>query len=199
MSVPLNAHETHVEEIIRDPTITYRNSISIETPLEIWEMGLDNIYLVGRLWGIYGFKPAYHVTRIDSGIHVVDPTGITGDVWPAGRSNRSRLFYGHGRVNHIALPGFFNADGVIIFEWRPTPTMLLIDVKIFLLGNNWISRAVMRLISGPLIRLIEHRFDSNLKDLRTIIRDIVHETAMVRNRLDDALNIEFEKAFPLKK
>jgi hypothetical protein len=194
--VPLQAYDVHVEEIINNPTATYQKAISIDATPEIWNRGLDNLYLVGRLWGIYRFQPAYQVTRTDSGLHVVDPTGIIGDVRQVGRTDLSRCFYGRGRVNHLALPSFFTADGVILFEWATERDRLLVEVKIFMLGNNWISRAVMKLISGPLIRLIDYRFTRNLEDTKKIIRDIADEPDKVRNGLAGPLRDDFNKAFP---
>jgi hypothetical protein len=195
---PLQAYEAYVEEIINNPTATYQKAISIDATPEIWSRVLDNLYLVGRLWGIYRFQPAYQVTRTDSGLHVVDPTGIIGDVRQVGRTDLSRCFYGRGRVNHLALPSFFTADGVILFEWTTERNRLLVEVKIFMLGNNWISRVVMSLISGPLIRLIDYRFTRNLEDTKKIIRDIADEPDKVRNGLTGPLRDDFNRTFPAK-
>jgi hypothetical protein len=78
--VSLQAYDARVEEIIGNPTVIYQKAFGVDTTPEIWNRVLDNLYLMGRLWGIYRFQPAYRVTRTDSGLHVVDPTGIIGDV-----------------------------------------------------------------------------------------------------------------------
>jgi hypothetical protein len=114
--VPIQAYDVHVEEIIRNPTVIYQKAFGVDTTPEIWNRVLDNLYLIGRLWGIYRFQPAYQVTRTDSGLHVVDPTGIIGDIQQVGRSDLFRCFYGRGEFNHWAVPSFFTADGVIMFE-----------------------------------------------------------------------------------
>jgi len=71
------------------------------------------------------------------------------------------------------------------------------EVKIFMLGNNWISRVAMKLFSGTLIRHIDNRFMNNLEDMKKIIRDIANEPDKVRNGLAGPLRDDFNKAFPV--
>jgi len=195
--VPLRAYDARVEEIISNPTVSYQKAFGVDATPEIWNRVLDNLYLMGRLWGIYRFQPAYQVTRTDSGLHVVDPTGIIGDVRQVGRTDLSRCLYGRGRFSHWAVPSFFTADGVILFECTAEQNGITGEVKIFMLGNNWISRVVMKLFSGTLIRHIDNRFIHNLEDTKKIIRDIADEPDKVRNGLAGPLRDDFNKAFPV--
>ena len=193
----LQASDVHVEEIIRNPTVIYQKAFGVDTTPEIWNRVLDNLYLMGRLWGIYRFQPAYQVTRTDSGIHVVDPTGIVGDVRQVGRSDLSRSFYGRGRFNHWAVPSFFTVDGVIMFDCTAGRNGLLGVVKVFMQGNNWISKVAVKLFSGTLIRHIDNRFTNNMDNMKKIIQDIVEEPDKVRNGLAGPLRDDFNKAFPV--
>jgi len=194
--VPLQAYDVRVAEIISNPTVIYQKAFGVDTTPEIWNRVLDNLYLMGRLWEIYRFQPTYQVTRTDSGLHVVDPTGIIGDVQQVRRSDLSRCFYGRGEFNHWAVPSFFTAGGAIMFECTTERNRLLGEVKIFMLGNNWLSRFAMKLFSGALIRHIDNRFMNNLEDTKKIIRDIADEPDKVRNGLAGPLRDEFSKAFP---
>jgi hypothetical protein len=196
--VPIQAYDVHVEEIIRNPTVIYQKAFGVDTTPEIWNRVLDNLYLIGRLWGIYRFQPAYQVTRTDSGLHVVDPTGIIGDIQQVGRSDLFRCFYGRGEFNHWAVPSFFTADGVIMFECTTERNRILGEVKIFMLGNNWLSRVAMKLFSGTLIRHIDNRFMNNMDDMKKIIRDIADEPDKVRNGLAGPLRDDFDKTFPIR-
>jgi hypothetical protein len=195
--VSLQAYDARVEEIISNPTVSNQKAFGVDTTPETWNRVLDNPYLMGRLWEIYRFQPAYQVTRTDSGIHVVDPSGIIGDVQQVGRSDLSRCFYGRGEFNHWAIPSFFTADIVILFECTAERNRLLGEAKIFMLGNNWPSRAAMKLFSGTLIRHIDNRFMNNLEDMKKIIRDIADEPDKVRNGLTGPLRDDFNKAFPV--
>lgn len=196
--VPIQAYDVRVEEIIRNPTVIYQKAFGVDTTPEIWNRVLDNLYLIGRLWGIYRFQPAYQVTRTDSGLHVVDPTGIIGDVRQVGRSDLSRCFYGRGEFNHWAVPSFFTAGGVIMFECTTERNRILGEVKIFMLGNNWLSSVAMKLFSGTLIRHIDNRFMNNMDDMKKIIRDIADEPDKVRNGLAGPLRDDFDKTFPIR-
>jgi hypothetical protein len=195
--VPLQAYDARVEEIIGSPTVIYQKAFGVDTTPEIWNRVVDNLYLLGRLWEIYHFQPAYQVTRTDSGLHVVDPTGIIGDIQQAERSDLSRYFYGKGRFNHWAIPSLFTADGVIQFDWTAERNRVQGKVKIFMLGNNWLSRAAMKLFSGILINHIDNRFRNNLEDMKKIIRELADEPDKLRNRLTGSLRDDFDKAFPI--
>jgi len=196
ISTPLHAYEARVEEIINNPTVYYQKAFTVDANPEIWNRVLDNLYVMGRLWRVYRFPPAYQVTQTDLGLHVIDPTGIIGDVRQVGQTDYSRCFYGHGQFNHWALPSFFNADGVILFEWTMEQNRLVGEVKISMRGNNWISRAAMRLISGTLKYYIDNRFMHNLEDTKKIIRDIAVEPDNVRKGLTGSLRDDFDRAFP---
>lgn len=199
LPAPLSGYDAHVEEIIRNPTVAYQKAFEVDTTPEIWNRVLDNLHLMGRLWGVYRFQPAYQVTRTDSGLHVVDPTGIVGDVQQVGRSDLSRCYYGRGQFNHWAIPSFFTADGVILFECTTDKNnRLLGEVKIFMQGNNWISRTAMDLFSGILTRRVDNRFTSNMGDMKKIIRDVAEEPDRVRNGLAGQLREDFDKAFPIR-
>jgi hypothetical protein len=195
--VPLRAYDARIEEIISNPTVSYQKAFSVDTTPEIWNRVLDNLCLLGRIWEIYRFQPAYQVTRTDSGLHVVDPSGIIGDVQQVGRSDFSRCFYARGEFNHWAVPSFFTADAVILFEYTAEQNRLVGEVKIFMLGNNWISRAAMKLFSGVLIRHIDNRLMNNLEDMKKIIRDIDEDPDKLRNSLAGPLRDDFNKAFPV--
>ena len=193
----LAADDVQVEEIIRNPTVVYQKAFGVDTTPEVWNRVLDNLYLMGRLWGVYRFQPAYQVTRTDSGLHVVDPTGIVGDVRQVRRSDLNRRFYGQGRFNHWAIPSFFTADGVILFACTTDKNRLLGEVKIFMQGNNWISRAAMTLFSETLIRHVDNRFTKNMEDMRKIIRDVADEPDRVRKGLTGPLRDDFDRVFPV--
>jgi hypothetical protein len=192
------ADDVNIKEIINNPTVTHKNDFSIEVSLEIWNRILDNPYLIGRLWEIYGFQPPYKVTRVNSGLHVTDPTGIIGEIRQVGLSDRSRTFYGIGKFDHWAVPSFFTADCVFIFECKKDRDKLLGEVKIFMQGNNGISRLVMYIFSGTLSSHIDSRFKNNLEDMKKIIRDIANDPDKVREVLTGPLLDDFNAVFPIK-
>ena len=189
-------HDAQVDEIIRNPTVVYQKAFDVDTTLELWNRVLDNLYLMGRLWEVYRFQPAYRVTRTESGLHVVDPTGIVGNVRQVARSHLSRRFLGRGSFNHWAVPSFCAADGVILFDCTADQDRLRGEVKIFMQGENWLSRFAMQLFSGVLSRRIDNRFANNMADTKKIIADIAGDPDKVRNSLTGSLRDDFDRAFP---
>lgn len=179
----LDLSEPFVAEVIGNPSILYRKAFRLEARAEVWERALDNPFLMGQIWAFYRFQPPYQVIQTDDGVHIVDPTGITGDLRQIESSHFARVFYGRATFNHWSVPSFFAADGVIVFGWEQMPDFIAAEVKIFMRGNNWISRAVMKMFSGILLRRIDSRFMRNLESLRIILRDIEYNPQKIREGL----------------
>lgn len=178
-----DVREPFVAEVVGNPSVVYRKAFFLEVHTEVWEKALDNPFLMGQIWALYRCQPAYQVTQTDDGIHIVDPTGITGDLRRIERAPLARVFYGRGTFDHWAIPSFFTADGVIVFEWKETPGLIAAEATISMRGNNWISRAVMKLFSGTLMRRIDSRFTNNLESLRIILSDIERNPQKIREGL----------------
>ena len=193
-TISVQAHEAHVGEIVNTPTVTWQKSFDIDGTMELWNRALDNPCLMGRLWEIYEFKPSYTMTRTDTGIHVSDSLGITGDIRQISQSARSRAFYARGRFDHWAVPSFFTASGVVAFEYADRGG-LSGEITIFLRGDNGISRFVMRLFSGILTRRIGNRVESQVENMQEIIRDIVNDPQSIRSALTGQALDNFDRVF----
>jgi hypothetical protein len=188
-------YEIRTEEVTNNPTVTYVKDFTVDVPVEIWNKILDNPSLMGSLWELYKFQPAYKVTTTDFGYHVVDPTGIIGDIRQVGQSDRSRIFYGNGRFHHWAIPSFFAANGVIIFEYKMDRDRLLGEMKIFMRGENRISRLVMIITSGILTSHVGNRFKNNMEDVKKLARDIVTDPDKIKKSLAGTVQDDFIRCF----
>jgi hypothetical protein len=188
-------NEILLEEVINNPTVSYTKDFRVDAPLEIWNKTLDNPSLMGSLWELYKFQPSYKVTTTDSGYHIVDPTGIIGDIRQVGQSDHSRTFYGTGQFHHWAIPSFFIANGVIIFEYKMDGNVLLGEIKIFMRGENRISRLAMTITSGILKSHLNNRFKNNLEDVKKLIHDIVTDPDKIKKALAGALRDDFIRCF----
>jgi len=195
-ATPVQAYEAHVEEVINTPTVTCKKAFIADATLDTWNRVLDNPCLMGGLWEIYEFKPAYRVTRTGTDIHVSDPSGITGDIRQVGQSDHARTFYGTGSFDHWAVPSFFTASGVVIFEYNTDRENLSGEVTIFMRGDNGISCFVMNIFSGILTRRINNRIESQLENIKIIIQDIVNDPHKIRKALTGQLLTDFDTVFP---
>ncbi len=192
----VQAYEAQVEEVINIPTLTCKKDFSVDATFEIWNRVLDNPQIIGQLWDIYKFQPPYKVTGTDTGFHVSDPSGITGDIRQVGQSDRARTFYGTGRFDHWAVPSFFTADGIIMFEYRTDRDRVSGEVNIFMRGDNGISRFAMKIFSGILTRRINNRLETHLENMKKIIEDIANEPHKLRDALTGQLLNDFDRVFP---
>jgi hypothetical protein len=188
------AQEDRAGMVVRSPSVTSRNDFRVDAPLKTWTGMLDNLYLMGKLWEIYNFQPPYKTSRVDSGFHLADPTGISADVRLIDQSDRSRTFYAEGRFDHWAIPAFFSADAVFVFEYEPDGDEALKGVlKIYMRGSNGVSRFVMNAFSDVLVGRINNRFRSNLEDAKKIIHDIINNPETLRKGLTGAYLNEFNR------
>jgi hypothetical protein len=191
----VQAYEIPLEEILANPTVTCKMDFTVDASLDTWNTILDNLYLMGALWKKYKFQPAYIVSRTESGLHVTDPTGIIGDIRQVGKTDISRTFYGTGKFDHWAIPSLFAADGVIIFEYKLDHNKLLGEVSIFLRGDNRISTFVMVVLSRIIVSHIDTRFKSNMRNVKTLIHEIVNEPDKVKRDLPGPLLDDFIRCF----
>lgn len=197
--LPVPAYESHMEEVLKTPTVTYRKAFSIDAARELWDRVLDHPFLMGQIWTAYEFQPPYNVTMTDTVIRVSDSLGITGDIRQVGRSERERTFYGKGSFDHWAVPPFFTASAVVVFTYNTGLNGLSGEMTISMRGDNGISRLVMRLFSGILTRRIGHRVGSTLDNMKEITRDITRDPQKIRDALTGEALGEFDRVFPAEK
>ena len=94
----------NIDEFISNASIRYEKTFMIDAPIGLWNRILDNPVLVGRLWDLYNFTPQYRVTAKGTGIHILDPTGIEGDLVEIHSDVFTRIFYGSGNMNNWHIP-----------------------------------------------------------------------------------------------
>jgi hypothetical protein len=192
------SYEKQIDELLKRPAISYEKPYTLETTEAIWVKVLDNPLLIGGIWKAYGFQPAYQVTPTPSGIHVVDPSGIVGDVFPVESAGTSRRFYGHGFINHWVIPSFFSAHGIIHFQYQVEQHLIRVQVKVFMRGNNAVSNLVIRAFSGILINRVDSRISNHIRDMKTIADDITHHPEKTQQRLSGQPLSEFNRIFMMK-
>ncbi len=193
----LRAYEFSIQEIMDNPTVACERPFGFDVPLVIWERLLENPYIMGKLWEIYLFSPYYRVVKTAGGMHISDPSGIEGDIRQVGKSDGHVTFYGTGTFDHWAVPSFFTASGVVIFEYKEASEGFCGNVNIFMRGDNLISRFVMKLFAGSISSRIGNRMGSTLKNVEKMMADIANNPKGLREKLPDDLLNYFDKTFPL--
>jgi len=167
--------------------------------MPVWmcrEKILDNPYLVGKLWGAYGFRPRYEVKKKGAGVHVFDPSGLEGDVGPIRTAHQGRIFYGAGRINHWAIPIDATGRALFIFSYRADQGRLLGRVEIYVAGDRDFTSFLLKVGAFVMRWFIEDRFRNNLRDMQKILSDITKEPDRIRGKLKEEDLKEFNRVFP---
>jgi hypothetical protein len=183
------------KEVLADPAITYRASFSMDTTEEIWRKMMANPYLMGKIWEAYGFDPPYKVTRIESRIHVLDPTGFSGEILKVEISRNTSVIYGKGKFDHWAVPSAFSATGVIVFRCKPDPKGLSGKVEIYIRGDHLLTNLLIRLASEPMMKRIESGFARKMQNVGMIVSDIMNRPEKVQKMLAGPILLSFKKVF----
>src|ERR1700694_3594316 len=92
------------ETVVASPDITYQIPFVINCSEATWRKVLDNPWLMGQLWNVYGYSPAYKVSTAGDGLHIDDPTGLVGDLWLVRNGLDERRYFATGRLNFRAVP-----------------------------------------------------------------------------------------------
>lgn len=171
------------KSLMEKATISYRIDFSVDSSLIIWNKLLDHPLLMGKLWNLYNFQPAYEVTKTKDGVKVVDPSGIIGEISLTDSSPHSRTFYGRGEIDHWAVPSFISAEGVFLFRHQEDGQHVKGSFEVYLKGDNDVADLLMKLFSGTLKAFIHSRFTNNLEDVKKILFDLRYRPEEIRKRL----------------
>ena len=171
-SVPVDAADLDVQAFIENACIQDDISFTVEASSDLWERMLDNLLLMGRLWEVYAFKPSYRVSIKGSGLHVVDPTGIEGELFLIESSSKRHVFYGDGRMKHWGLPFGIRGKALFILNYTNVHNRVQATMTVYGEGGNRVVDIMLKAISPLFFTLVNRRVQHNIRDLNTIVRDI---------------------------
>jgi hypothetical protein len=147
----------------------------------------DPIILL-RLWEVYRFSPRYKARPVDGdGIHLDDPTGISGDIFLAGRTGNSRIYVATGAINHRFVPPFRGKLALVVSA-DPSENAVRTRLDVYMrMDNRFVGFLARPFI--PLIKtIIRNRMDSNVNDMESILADLSSrpEETAIRLKKEDA-------------
>lgn len=184
----------NIDEFIENASIRYEKVFTIDAPLDLWNRMLDNPVLIGKLWEIYNFTPHYLFTSKGAGIHILDPTGIEGDLVEIHSDTFSRIFYGSGNMRNWHIP--LSLKGKALFLIKHTYEHEKVSVTLSIYGEGGdtvVTRLLLKAVSPLLTYYINRRVTRNLADFEKIIDDIIHRPEKIRPRISGQFLMEFER------
>jgi len=184
----------NIDEFIANASIRYEKTFTINAPIELWNRLLDNPILVGKLWDLYDFTPQYRVTRKGAGIHILDPTGIEGDLVEIHKDIFSRFFYGSGNMNNWHIPLSLKGKALFLIKHSAGSGQVAVTLSIYGEGGDTvITRLLLKAVSPILTYYINRRVTRNLADFEKIVDDIVHKPEKIRPIISGRFLIDFER------
>ncbi|MFH1080611.1 MAG: hypothetical protein V1766_10200 [Pseudomonadota bacterium] len=176
-------------------TIIYHADFVVDAPLVLWNKIVDHPLLMGKLWNLYNFQPAYEVTATEKGIRVVDSLGLNCEFVLIDASVTGRTFHCRGSINHWAVPSFISAEGLFVFHYKEDGQRIQGNFEVFLRGDNMITDFLLELAAGKLKIRLHNRFTHNLEDMKKIVFDLCRHPDRIRSRLAAGALEEFNSLF----
>ena len=184
-------------QVRRDAAITFVGNYVVRCPHELVQKALDHPVLMGALWANYGYAPKYEVSGLaePGAVHVVDPTGIVGDLWPVQRKGHSRVYLAAGKIDHWAVPALNGGRAVFAMETVAQDSLTRVKVEVFLEPDSDLASALLWFLQPLAVKHIDNRITLNFKDTARILETIHRRPEKVRARLKGELLKEFERVF----
>ena len=184
------------QKVLGSPDVSLTERFDVAAPPRVCETMYNELLLLGQLWDAYQFAPPYKVSINGKAIHVVDPTGIEGDLYLVDKSFNRRVYYGAGKLNHKLVPHFTGKIAVVLTtEVKGKGTTTQVDVRVR------VDNRLMGFLSSAAFPLVkkhaEKRVISNTTDLSVILKDIEEKPVDVAKRLKKQEDAEkFARLFP---
>lgn len=170
--------------LMSSPDVRLTAIYELPTRPDVLENILREPIFLMRLWEAYRFSPRYRARLVnDDGIHVDDPTGISGDIFLAERLGSRRVYVACGALNHRLVPPFRGKLAVVLAS-VPGESAVNAHIDVYLRMDNRIIGFLARSLY-PLVRsLMQHRLSSNASDMGTILHDLAEAPKDTAGRLD---------------
>jgi hypothetical protein len=167
------------------PDISLVGDFEFDARPAIVDALLTSPMIVARLWEAHGFTPRYMARLQGEGIHVVDPTGIEGDLYLAEQTGSRRVWVGFGSLNHRLVPSF-KGRMALVLTTKPKGSKVSAHLAVFVRADN---RALGFLASTffPLVKArIQHRVAANAADVGAILAEVSADPQRAAARLSHA-------------
>jgi hypothetical protein len=169
--------------IIGSPDLALSGSYELSTRAEVLDKILAEPIHLMRLWKAYHFAPHYEARPIGlDALHVDDPTGIAGDIFPSDLSAGRHIFVANGAIAHRLVP-HFKGSAVVVVATASDGSTIGLHIDLYLRMENRFVGFLMKPFVPYLRTLVLRRLDSNLSDIGTILGDLSAQPAEVAARL----------------
>jgi hypothetical protein len=193
-AVPPN-RASMAETLVASPDLTYQIPFVINCSEATWRKVLDNPWLMGQLWNVYGYAPPYKVGTAGDGLHIDDPTGLVGDLWLVRNGLAERRYFATGRLNFRAVPFFNSGQAVTIVRSQAAGPQIRGTLQLYIRADRAVSRAVVWAGKSLVQTKVEARVRSNVYDGVRLVEQIASAPDAVLRQLQGPAAETFRTVF----
>ncbi len=171
--------------VMGSPDIALSGSYEFQTGPEVLEAILHDPIILLRLWEAYRFSPRYKAQPTKGkGIHVDDPTGISGDLYLVEGSGSRHVYLALGALNHRLVPPF-RGKMAMALTTTPKAGAIVARIEVYVRMESRLLAFLTRPFF-PIIRtVISRRLGFNAADAGTILNDLSLRPREAAARLGD--------------
>jgi hypothetical protein len=190
--------QAQAQLLMKSPDVTISGTYELPTRPDILDRILRSPIILAKLWDAYRFPPAYKARLQGDGIHIDDPTGITGDIFLVEEKGNRRIYVGIGALNHRLVPAFQGKMAVVL-STIPKGTAVSARIDIYVRTDSRVL-GFLAWTMFPLLRArVENRINVNANDIATIMKDLTYEpqkTLALLKKEDAAALLKIMQAQP---
>lgn len=171
------------EEVLANADLSYITTWTAPCDQRIWDQLLAAPLLMGRLWEVYGYAPAYRTSALGDTLLVVDPTGLEGKMVKVRQSEGELVYLVHGKLDHWAVPFFNRGLAVIVLKSQVKSGQMDCQVEVHIRAESSLSSLVLQAGSSLVMEHVQNRVTLNLADAANIFADVQNVPEAVRAKL----------------
>jgi hypothetical protein len=187
------------DAVVASPDLRYQTSFVVDCSEATWRKVLDNPWLMGQLWSVYGYAPAYKVRATADGVHVDDPTGLAGEFWLVRKDTHEHRYLGAGRISHRAVPFFNSGHVVTIVRSETVGRQVRATMQVYIRADRAISRAALWAGKPLLLGRVENRVHVNVQDGIRLVEQVASSPETVLRQLQGPAAETFRAEFVPRK
>lgn len=179
-------------EVMANEDLNYTTTWSVPCGQRTWDQLLAAPLLMGKLWEVYGYGPAYRTSALGDTLLVADPTGLEGKAVKVRQSEGELVYLIYGKLDHWAVPFFNRGLAVIALKSQASGAQMDCQVEVHIRAESVLSSLVLQAGSSLVMEHVQNRVTLNLADAAHIFADVQDNPDAVRAKLDGEARQWFE-------
>jgi hypothetical protein len=176
------ALQSQAQLVIKSPDASISGTFDLPVTPALLDGLLRSPMLLAHIWEAYDFTPRYRARLQGNAIHVDDPTGIAGDIYPMEQSLTRHVFYGTGALNHKLVPAF-RGRMALVFSMTPKGSGVSTRIDVHIRAESrflgFFASTLFPLVKTRAVK----RMNANMADITTILNDITRTPRQTAARL----------------